>query len=79
MRVSFYFSDLEKEEKTEQARALEVRSKKEFAEESKKTTIEDLTRGIVNYKYLGLDFVKGENQSLRYDNTFVGFDSVFLQ
>jgi hypothetical protein len=35
-------------------------------EESKKTTVEDLTRGIVNYKYLGLDFEKAEGNRLRY-------------
>ena len=56
---------LEKEEAKEQARAAEVRAKKQFAEESKNTTVEDLTKGIVNYKYLGLDFEKAENQKLR--------------
>ena len=56
---------LEKEEVTEQTRAAEVRAKKQFAEESKNTTVEDLTKGIINYKYLGLDFEKAENQKLR--------------
>ena len=59
---------MEKEEELEEARAAEVRAKKHLAEESKNTTVDDLTRGIVNYKYLGLDFEKAENQKLRYDS-----------
>lgn len=58
--------ELKEEEDREQARAAEVRSKKRLAEESKNTTVDDLTRGIINYKYLGLDFVKAENQTLRF-------------
>jgi hypothetical protein len=40
------------------------------AELSKNTTVDDLTRGIINYKYLGLDFEKAENQKLRYVKYF---------
>ena len=29
-------------------------------------TVEDLTQGLLNYKQLGLDFQKAENESLRY-------------
>ncbi len=35
-------------------------------EESKNTTVDDLTRGIINYKYLGFDFVKAKGNGLRY-------------
>ena len=63
----FPYAELKKEEAQEQARAAEVRSKKQLAEESKDTTLDDLTRGIINYKYLGLAFEKGENNELWYD------------
>jgi len=36
------------------------------AKAAKQTTVDDLTRGIVNYKYLGLDFEKAEHERLRY-------------
>jgi hypothetical protein len=39
---------------------------KKKREEVKNITVEDLTRGIVNYKYLGLDFEKAEGNRLRY-------------
>ena len=39
-------------------RAKEARLFKEQVEEDKKTTLDDLTRGVVNYKMLGLDFVR---------------------
>jgi len=60
---------LENEETQAKSRALEVRELKDKAEESKKTTLDDLTRGIVNYKYLGLDFEKAENERLRFSFT----------
>ena len=48
-------------------RANDARVLKEQAEEAKKTTLDDLTRGVVNYKALGLDFVRTERESeLRY-------------
>jgi len=58
-------TELKEEEQREQARAASVRSQKRLVEESKEMTIEDLTRGIINYKYLGLDFQKAENTNLR--------------
>ena len=59
--------DLQEQAAREEERAAEVRSRKLAAELSKNTTVDDLTRGIINYKYLGLDFEKAENQKLRYD------------
>mmetsp|Transcript_15366 Transcript_15366/g.38095 ORF Transcript_15366/g.38095 Transcript_15366/m.38095 type:complete len:283 (-) Transcript_15366:5792-6640(-) len=51
------------EESKQRLRAEEARNLKKKAEEAKKITIDDLTKGIVNYKYLGLDFenTQGEN------------------
>jgi hypothetical protein len=46
------------EEANQRARAQEARSLKDRVKEAKQTTVDDLTRGIVNYKYLGLDFEK---------------------
>jgi hypothetical protein len=57
---------LQEREAEHQSRAAEAREIKAKVEESKKTTVEDLTRGIVNYKYLGLDFEKAEGNRLRY-------------
>ena len=50
------FADIEVEESKQQIRASDATALKRAAEESKKTTIDDLTRGVVNYKKLGLDF-----------------------
>jgi hypothetical protein len=44
------------------SKAEEARHHKARVEDSKKTTIDDLTRGIINYKYLGFDFVKAPNK-----------------
>ena len=55
------------EEAKQRARAEEARNLKEKVKEAKKTTIDDLTRGIVNYQYLGLDFEKTDIENeLRY-------------
>ena len=84
---SFYFSCfpfslmppvLKKQKEREEARAAEVRSKRFLAEESKNTTVEDLTRGIINYKYLGLDFEKAENQKLRCVSTVAIFAALIV-
>jgi hypothetical protein len=56
---------MRKEEADYQLRAADVRDMKAKVEEAKKTTVDDLTRGIVNYKYLGLDFEKAEGNKLR--------------
>jgi hypothetical protein len=57
-------TDIEVEEAKQRARAEEARVLMERVQEAKRTTVDDLTRGIVNYKYLGLDFEKtdGENE-----------------
>lgn len=55
------------EEQQKRLQAEKVRKTKEAIEEARKTTVDDLTNGIVFYKYLGLDFERTqvENQ-LRY-------------
>lgn len=56
-------------------RAQEARLFKQQVEEDKKTTLDDLTRGVVNYKMLGLDFVRTERDGrLRY----VRFNTMLL-
>jgi hypothetical protein len=57
-------TEIQLEQSKHEARAKEARELKERVKESKQTTVDDLTRGIVNYKYLGLDFEKadGENE-----------------
>jgi hypothetical protein len=52
-------------------RAQKARKTKANIELSKRTTVDDLTQGIVNYKYLGLDFEKAENERLRYVISFI--------
>ena len=54
------------EQKEQKARVQQTKQLKESTEAAKQTTVDDLTRGIVNYKYLGLDFEKAENDRLRY-------------
>lgn len=46
------------EEKEQRERALQARALKAKVEEAKKTTVDDLTKGVVNYKFTGLDFEK---------------------
>lgn len=50
--------DIALEESKQRIRASDAAALKSKAEESKKTTIDDLTRGVVNYKKLGLDFTQ---------------------
>jgi hypothetical protein len=52
-------------EKKERARADEASDMKRQVEEAKQTTVDDLTRGIVNYKFLGLDFQKAHGNRLK--------------
>ena len=59
----FTFSEIEQEESKCLTRAQEARDLKNRVKESKQTTIDDLTRGIVNYKHLGLDFQKAEGEN----------------
>jgi len=55
--------DISLEESKQRMRASDAAALKRSAEESKKTTIDDLTRGVVNYKKLGLDFTQMEQDS----------------
>ena len=50
--------DLGMEESKQKIRASDATTLKKATEESKRTTIDDLTRGVVNYKKLGLDFAQ---------------------
>ena len=52
------FSEISIEEKEQRERALQARALKAKVEEAKKTTVDDLTKGVVNYKFTGLDFEK---------------------
>ncbi|OEU09500.1 hypothetical protein FRACYDRAFT_142012, partial [Fragilariopsis cylindrus CCMP1102] len=62
--------DIALEESKQRIRANDASSLKRMAEESKKTTIDDLTRGIVSYKKLGLDFTQtGRDAGLEFSFT----------
>lgn len=56
-------SDIAIEESKHRLRAQDARVLKEQAEEAKRTTVDDLTRGVVNYKYLGLDFQQTDKEN----------------
>jgi hypothetical protein len=66
VRLMFSFSELKEEERQTRIKAKDAMEHKARVEESKNTTIDDLTRGIINYKYLGFDFVKANGNGLRY-------------
>ncbi|CAJ1914797.1 unnamed protein product [Cylindrotheca closterium] len=51
------------ENEKQRLRAEEARSLKNRVLEAKQTTVDDLTRGILYYKYLGLDFEKTEGEN----------------
>lgn len=51
------------EEQKQKLRAEEARILRERVQEAKRTTIDDLTRGIMYYKHLGLDFEKTEGEN----------------
>jgi hypothetical protein len=55
--------EIQLEESKQRARAQETQALKEQVREAKQTTVDDLTRGIINYKYLGLDFEKSEGEN----------------
>ncbi len=67
--VHVHIPALREEEKEVFARAEQKRKTKERIEKSKQVTVEDLTIAVVKYKELGLDFVKGEDQSLKFNFT----------
>ena len=50
------YQDIALEESKQQKRADEASALKKRVEEARQTTVDDLTRGLVNYKFLGLDF-----------------------
>jgi hypothetical protein len=64
--LELYHTELRMERAHQKERAQKARKTKANIELSKRTTVDDLTQGIVNYKYLGLDFEKAENERLRY-------------
>ena len=43
-----------------------VRAKKEEIELARDTTVEDLTKGLLNYRFTGLTFKQSEQGALRY-------------
>eukprot|EP00957_Ditylum_brightwellii_P132259 10085218-Ditylum_brightwellii.AAC.1 len=55
---------LTEKESVQRERAEEVREAKMRVEEMKKMTVEDLTRGILYYHRIGLNFIKGAGDSL---------------
>ncbi|KAI2504272.1 Chromosome segregation protein Spc25 [Fragilaria crotonensis] len=61
--------ELREEERLCRIKAEEAMDHKARVEESKNTTVDDLTRGIINYKYLGFDFVKAKGNGLRFSFT----------
>ena len=58
-------TELKLQEQKERARADEATEMKQKVEEAKQTTVDDLTKGIVNYKFLGLDFEKAQDNRLK--------------
>ena len=54
------------EEAAIRRKANEVRAKKEEIEMARGITVEDLTKGLLNYKFTGLTFEQGEKGALRY-------------
>eukprot|EP00526_Cylindrotheca_closterium_P016117 CAMPEP_0113635930 /NCGR_PEP_ID=MMETSP0017_2-20120614/18740_1 /TAXON_ID=2856 /ORGANISM="Cylindrotheca closterium" /LENGTH=265 /DNA_ID=CAMNT_0000546753 /DNA_START=45 /DNA_END=842 /DNA_ORIENTATION=+ /assembly_acc=CAM_ASM_000147 len=51
------------EEEKQRFRAEDARALKKRVQEAKQTTVDDLTRGILHYKHLGLDFEKTEGEN----------------
>jgi hypothetical protein len=65
--VCYFFSLVLQDEMIQhQDRLRQARQLQSTTELARQTTIDDLTHGIVNYKYLGLDFVKARDERLRY-------------
>lgn len=56
-------TEISLEEEKQRLRANDARSLKQRVQEAKQTTVDDLTRGIVHYKHLGLDFEKTEGEN----------------
>ena len=62
--ISTFTAEVLAEEADYRKKAQEIRDKKREIEENKNTTLEDLTRGLLNYRYTGLNFEKGQNGGL---------------
>jgi len=68
-------TEVKAEEKAIRQKANEVRAKKEEIEMARGITMEDLTKGLLNYKYTGLTFEKGDKAGdLRYVFLFIIFN-----
>lgn len=65
-KIEIQCSDLKIEVDNCKTRAEAAQHQAAVAIASKDTTVHDLTRGMVNYKYLGLDFQKADHDRLKY-------------
>ena len=74
----FRYTDLENQVQIHRSKAEQVREQKARVADAKKTTVDDLTRGLVNYKYLGFDFVKSGN-GLRYVSLYPSHEMHVLE
>lgn len=63
------FAVLLAERKKREAAVAEKQHEKEMTEIKSKATLDDLTRGLLCYKKLGMDLVKPDNKRLRLDFT----------
>mmetsp|Transcript_17875 Transcript_17875/g.29336 ORF Transcript_17875/g.29336 Transcript_17875/m.29336 type:complete len:252 (+) Transcript_17875:77-832(+) len=61
-------------EKEVREQAQEVRAKKIEIEAQRGMTLEDLTKGLLNYKYTGLTFQKGDNGALNFKFTKLDYN-----
>jgi glucan-binding YG repeat protein len=58
--------ELNGEREAEKAKVQGTRELKQRVQASKQTTLEDLTKGIVNYQYLGIDFQKAQDNHMKF-------------
>ena len=63
--VFYQKKEAEEKENFHQIKAEEAREAKRRVEEAKRTTIEDLSFGVLKYKKLGLNFEKVADNQLR--------------
>lgn len=64
--IFYVYTEVMAEEAAIRKKADEVRAKKEEIEMARGITVEDLTKGLLNYKFTGLTFEQGEKGALRY-------------
>ena len=74
--IEIQCSDLKIEVDNCKTRAEAAQHQAAVAIASKDTTVHDLTRGMVNYKYLGLDFQKADHDRLKYVQKILFFSIV---